>query len=62
MSNVLRIAGHEFKSRLFLGTGKFASGNDLKNAINESETELVTVAPAANIKGSARRQHTSDRP
>lgn len=44
MSNVLRIAGHEFKSRLFLGTGKFASGNDLKNAINESETELVTVA------------------
>ena len=33
-----------FKSRLFLGTGKFSSGLIMKNAIDASETEMVTVA------------------
>jgi len=40
----LSIAGVEFKSRLFLGTGKFPSGASLKAAIEASGTQLVTVA------------------
>ena len=42
--NVLTIAGKEFKSRLFLGTGKFSSAEHLRKAIEASGTELVTVA------------------
>ncbi len=38
------INGKELKSRLFLGTGKFASSQALRDAIAASETELVTVA------------------
>jgi thiazole synthase len=40
----LRIAGCEFRSRLFLGTGKFASPAAAQAAIAASGTELVTVA------------------
>jgi thiazole synthase len=40
----LQIAGRTFRSRLFLGTGKFASRAALQAAIAASETELVTVA------------------
>ena len=40
----LLIGGKEFKSRLFLGTGKFASNEEMKKAILASGTELVTVA------------------
>jgi len=40
----LKIADTEFKSRLFLGTGKFSSREAMKNALIASETELVTVA------------------
>jgi thiazole synthase len=40
----LTIAGHEFKSRLFLGTGKFPSAASLREAIEASGAELVTVA------------------
>lgn len=40
----LRIADVEFKSRLFLGTGKFSSREAMKKAVIASETELVTVA------------------
>ena len=42
--NPLVIAGTTLKSRLFLGTGKFATAQDLKNAIVASGTELVTFA------------------
>ncbi len=42
--NTLKIAGKEFKSRLFLGTGKFAAAEYLRKAIEASGTELVTVA------------------
>jgi thiazole synthase len=38
------IAGREFKSRLFLGTGKFASPLDMQAALESSGAELVTVA------------------
>jgi thiazole synthase len=40
----LRIAGREFGSRLFLGTGKFPSNEALRGAIESSGTEMVTVA------------------
>ena len=40
----LIIAGREFKSRLFLGTGKFMNNEVMAKAIAASETEMVTVA------------------
>ncbi len=40
----LKIADCEFSSRLFLGTGKFSSGEALREAIDRSRTELVTVS------------------
>jgi thiazole synthase len=40
----LLIAGREFRSRLFLGTGKFPSNGALGQAIEASATEMVTVA------------------
>ncbi|WP_057938340.1 thiazole synthase [Algoriphagus resistens] len=42
--NPLRIADKQFNSRLFLGTGKFGSASAMKNAIINSDSELVTVA------------------
>lgn len=38
------IAGREFDSRLFLGTGKFSSNELMKEAILASQTQMVTVA------------------
>lgn len=40
----LTIANKEFKSRLFLGTGKFGSLKTMKEAVLASESELVTLA------------------
>lgn len=40
----LVIAGREFKSRLLLGTGKFPSGEAMRDAITASGCEIVTVA------------------
>ena len=40
----LVIAGREFSSRLFLGTGKFNSNEVMEQAILASGTEMVTVA------------------
>ena len=40
----LTIAGQTFQSRLFLGTGKFASNELMQRAIEASGSELVTVA------------------
>ncbi len=44
MHDPLVIAGREFHSRLFLGTGKFPSNASLAAAILASGTEMVTVA------------------
>src|SRR5436309_4687289 len=44
MADPLVIAGREFGSRLFLGTGKFPSNAALAAAIDASGTEMVTVA------------------
>ena len=40
----LVIAGREFSSRLFLGTGKFNSNEIMEQSILASGTEMVTVA------------------
>ena len=42
--NKLVIAGKEFSSRLFLGTGKFSSNEVMREAIIASQTQMVTVA------------------
>ena len=41
---MLSIAGTNFRSRLFLGTGKFPSAGIMKQAIEASGTQMVTVA------------------
>ncbi|MCB1320841.1 MAG: thiazole synthase, partial [Leptospiraceae bacterium] len=40
----LEIAGRRFASRLFVGTGKFASTQVMRAAIESSRSEMVTVA------------------
>ena len=40
----LVIAGVEFSSRIFLGTGKFSSGEVMRASLEASGTQLVTVA------------------
>ena len=40
----LKIADREFTSRLLVGTGKFASNELMRDALEASRTELVTVA------------------
>lgn len=40
----LVIAGRRFNSRIFVGTGKFASNQDMLLAVQSSATEMVTVA------------------
>lgn len=44
MKNKLVIAGKEFNSRLFTGTGKFSSSQLMEDALLASGSELVTVA------------------
>jgi len=41
---MLTIAGRQFRSRLFVGTGKFPSSAMMKEAIEASGCEMVTVA------------------
>ena len=40
----LVIAGREFQSRLFVGTGKFSAPEAMRDALAASGTEIVTVA------------------
>ncbi len=44
MEEPLIIGGKKFKSRFLLGTGKFKNKAELKNAIIESGSQIVTVA------------------
>jgi thiazole synthase len=44
MSKPLTIAGRTFASRLFVGTGKFASPEAMRSALEASGTSMVTVA------------------
>ena len=50
----LRIAGRDFKSRLFVGTGKFSSPEAMRAALAACGTEMVTVAlKRADLSGSS---------
>ncbi len=42
--SILTIAGRQFHSRLFLGTGKFPSNESMRDALAASGTQIVTVA------------------
>ena len=42
--DVLKIADREFRSRLFVGTGKYATFELMREALERSGTEVVTVA------------------
>ncbi|MCC6175128.1 MAG: thiazole synthase [Chloroflexi bacterium] len=44
MDDVLEIAGKQFRSRLLLGSGKFRSADEMRDAYASAETEIVTVA------------------
>lgn len=44
MSGLLKIAGREFSSRLLLGTGKFSSNETMRDALDASGAQIVTVA------------------
>ncbi len=44
MSDVLRIADREFRSRLFVGTGKYRSNQEMARCHVASGSEVVTVA------------------
>src|SRR5437762_645415 len=44
MSDVLRFAGHEFTSRLLIGTGKYKDFPTMQQAIVASGAQMVTVA------------------
>ena len=44
MSQPLVIAGRSFDSRLFVGTGKFSSNEAMRDALEASGTQMVTVA------------------
>ena len=52
--DVLTLGKYTFKSRLFVGTGKYASLDVMKQALEASGTEVVTVA--------VRRMDLADRP
>src|SRR3982750_326326 len=40
----MTIAGRQFQSRLIVGTGKFSSPEAMRDALDASGTQLVTVA------------------
>jgi thiazole synthase len=44
VNSPLVIAGREFRSRLLLGTGKFSSNESMRDALEASGAEIVTVA------------------
>ena len=44
MTTPLVIAGRAFSSRLLLGTGKFSSNETMRDALEASGCEIVTVA------------------
>src|SRR2546427_9282377 len=44
MDNPLVLGGREFRSRLIVGTGKYSSNEIMRDAIEASGAEIVTVA------------------
>ena len=44
MNDILTLGGRDFHSRLFVGTGKFASNKLMLDAVIASGSEMITVA------------------
>jgi len=44
LNQKLSIAGRDFRSRLILGTGKFSSPQAMREALDASGAEIVTVS------------------
>jgi thiazole synthase len=44
MGDILEIAGKQFRSRLFMGSGKFRTAEEMRDAYAAADTEIVTVA------------------
>src|SRR5215218_11071560 len=44
VDDILEIAGKQFRSRLFMGSGKFRTAEEMRDAYAASDTEIVTVA------------------
>ncbi|MDE6842799.1 MAG: thiazole synthase, partial [Muribaculaceae bacterium] len=44
MQDILKIGNREFSSRLFVGTGKFASPDIMLKAVLASQSQMITVA------------------
>jgi thiazole synthase len=44
MSDTLKVGKYEFKSRLMVGTGKYSSNDIMKDALEASGSDVVTVA------------------
>src|SRR3954470_19645101 len=44
MGDILEIAGKQFRSRLFLGSGKFRTADEMRDAYAAAGAEIVTVA------------------
>ncbi len=42
--DILKIANHEFSSRLLTGTGKFRDKNDIKEMLDKSGSQIITIA------------------
>jgi len=56
MSDHLEIAGHQFRSRLFVGTGKYETDELMAQALEASGAEVVTVAVRrVNLEDSSQR-------
>ena len=49
MNDILKIGGREFTSRLFVGTGKFASNQLMFDSIVASGSQMVTVLSLIHI-------------
>ena len=60
MNDDLVIAGRHFKSRFFVGTGKFSSNQAMLSAIEASNSELVTVALRRLDLGSEHGENITD--
>jgi thiazole synthase len=60
MNDSLVIAGREFSSRFFVGTGKFSSNASMLSAIEASGSQLVTVALRRLDLGSEHGENITD--
>ena len=57
MSDNLTIAGRQFHSRLFVGTGKYRNAEEMNAALEASGCEIVTVSAVTACASQVHRHH-----